>query len=114
MAILIFKLRYVPDDEAQDVRELLGENDIDYYETSAGVLGISMPGLWIRNEEQAEKARQLIDAYQQQRQKKAREDFEANPKTIFDMFLDNPIRYLSFILAIVLVCFLMVFSFFKL
>ena len=71
MAVLIFKLRYVPDDEAQEVRDLLSENAIDFYETSAGVFGISMPGLWIKNKDQTEIARQLIDEYQQLRQNRA-------------------------------------------
>ena len=75
MAVLIFKLRYVPDDEAQEIRELLSENDIDFYETSPGILGFSMPGLWLKNEDQAAKARQLIEEYQQLRQKKAREEY---------------------------------------
>ena len=37
MAVLIFKLRYVPEDEAHEIRELLGDNNIDFYETTAGV-----------------------------------------------------------------------------
>ena len=31
MAVLIFKLRYVPDDEVQEINQLLIDNDIDYY-----------------------------------------------------------------------------------
>jgi hypothetical protein len=45
----------VPDDEAHEIRELLIDNDIDFYETSVGVFGISMPGLWLKNEEQLQK-----------------------------------------------------------
>jgi hypothetical protein len=114
MAVLIFKLRYVPDDEAHEVRELLCDNGIDFYETSAGVLGISMPGLWLNNEEQLAKARQLIDEYQQLRQERARQEYEqGNTRSFFDMFQEAPFRYTSFILVILLLCYLMVFTFFN-
>ena len=36
MAMLLFKLNNVPDDEAMDVRQLLDDNGIHYYETDAG------------------------------------------------------------------------------
>ena len=114
MAVLIFKLRYVPDDEAYEVRELLIENEIDFYETSAGVFGISMPGLWLKNEEQLQKARQLIDEYQQLRQDKARADYEqGTTRSFMDMFKESPVRYISFILVIFLLCYLMIFTFFN-
>jgi len=113
MAVLIFKLRYVPDDEVQEVRDLLSENAIDYYETSAGVLGISMPGLWIKNKDQTEKARQLIDEYQQCRQNTAREEYRLKQRTFMDLFKENPVRYLSIILVVSLIAYIMVFSFFK-
>ena len=111
MAVLIFKLRNVPDDEAQDVRELLSENNIDYYETSAGLLGFSMPGLWLKHGEQAEKARQLIDDYQQSRQHKAQEEYRLSQRTIIDMFREDPFRYISYILAILLIGYFMIFLF---
>ena len=112
MAVLIFKLRFVPEDEAHEIRVLLSNNNIDFYETSAGVFGVSMPGLWLKNEEQLQKARQLIDEYQQLRQKRAREDYEqGTAKTFMDMFKEAPVRYISFVLAIILVCYFMIFAF---
>ena len=114
MAVLIFKLRYVPDDESQDIRELLSENNIHFYETSAGILGFSMPGLWLKNEDQAAKARQLIEEYQQLRQKKALEEYRLRPRTFMDMFKEAPVRYISIILAIILICYFMIFLFFNL
>jgi hypothetical protein len=114
MAVLIFKLRYVPEDEAQDVRDLLNENDIDYYETSAGILGFSMPGLWLRNDDQREKARQLIDEYQQQRQTRVREEYQSSKRTFMHMFREDPYRYTGYILIILLICYFMVFLFIRL
>jgi len=114
MAVLIFKLRHVPDDEARDIRELLLDNNIEYHETSAGLLGISMPGLWVINEEQVDKARELIDEYQQLRQKRVQEEYRLNNRTSSDMFKENPVRYLASILAIILICYFMVYLFIKL
>lgn len=67
MGILFFSLRGVPDDEAEEVRDLLSDHDIAYYETSAGSWGISMPAIWLYNLDDVEKARPLFDAYQEQR-----------------------------------------------
>lgn len=113
MAVLIFKLRYVPDDEAQEVRDLLSDNAIDFFETSAGVFGISMPGLWLKNNDQTEKASQLIDEYQQCRQIKAQEEYRLRQRTFMDMFKENPVRYIIIILAIILLAYIMIFSFIK-
>ena len=60
MATLVFRLKYVPDEEADDIRQLLADNDIDFYETSAGRWQISMAGLWVKDKDQAIKARELI------------------------------------------------------
>lgn len=60
MAILVFRLKYVPDDEADEIRQLLTEHQIEFYETSAGRWQISMAGIWVKDKEQASRARQLI------------------------------------------------------
>lgn len=67
MAILFFRLRGVPSDEADDVRELLAANDIDFYETFAGNWGVSMPAIWLHNPEDLEKIQPLFDEYQRLR-----------------------------------------------
>ena len=72
MAILLFSLRGVPEDEVDEVRELLTEQNIDFYETSAGNWGMSMPALWLRDDA-SEKARYALNAYQQQRFLSSRE-----------------------------------------
>ena len=113
MAVLIFNLRHVPDDEAQDVRELLLDNNIGFYETSAGILSMSVPGLWVVNEEQVEEARHLIDEYQQSRQDRVRKDYElrkrqGSARTFMDMFKEAPVSYISYILAIILICYFMI------
>ena len=42
MSKLLFRLRNVPDDEAEEVRQLLEEHGIETYETDAGNWGISL------------------------------------------------------------------------
>lgn len=67
MSVLFFRLNGVPTDEADDVRELLATNDIDYYETSAGNWGISLPAIWLHRQDDLARAQSLLDSYQQQR-----------------------------------------------
>lgn len=67
MSVLIFKLNDVSDEEADDVRDLLEENSIDFYETSAGRWGVSVAGIWVKDKEKFVVARKLIDEYQLQR-----------------------------------------------
>ncbi|MCW4628835.1 MULTISPECIES: DUF6164 family protein [Marinomonas] len=60
MATLVFRLKYVPDEEANDIRQLLTDHEIAFYETSAGRWQVSMAGLWVKDKEQAAKALALI------------------------------------------------------
>jgi hypothetical protein len=72
---LLFRLRNVPDDEAQEVRELLDENGVEFYETSAGNWGISLPGIWLADESDYHQARALLDSYQDQRAAQQRANY---------------------------------------
>ena len=64
MAKLIFKLKSVSYDEADDIKNLLTENKIEFYESPAGNWEISMHALWLSDEGQYTQAKQLIDEYQ--------------------------------------------------
>lgn len=72
MSALLFKLRNVPDDEANDIRELMKTHNIEIYETSAGNWGISMPAIWVQNDDSLAKAKTLLAEYQQMRATNAR------------------------------------------
>ena len=67
MTTLVFRLRDVTDEEATEVRALLDESRVAWYETTAGNWGIAMPGLWVDDAEEARRARALIDDYQRAR-----------------------------------------------
>ena len=72
MAKLIFKLKSVSYDEADDIKNLLTENKIDFYESPAGNWEISMHALWLNDETQYTQAKQLIDEYQVKRSQRIR------------------------------------------
>jgi len=103
MSALIFRLRHVPYEEAEAIRQLLSEHNIDWYETSAGNWGIAMPGLWVANDAQIEQARQLIDTYQQNHSATQRELHERQRQlgqstTLIQRLIDYPFRSLGIIL----------------
>jgi hypothetical protein len=68
MAELLINLRNAPADEIDELIELLDSHQIDYYQTSGGSFGLSLPGLWVTKQEEYHRARPLIDQYQQERQ----------------------------------------------
>ena len=100
MSKLLFRLRHVPEDEASEVRDLLESHEIEYFETSAGLFGISFPAIWVRQDRQFETARRLIDEYQAQRRERIRSQYrqaqeQGNARTTFDFFRENPARFLG-------------------
>lgn len=111
MAVALFRLRGVPDDEAEEIRALLSEHDIDFYETPAGNWGISMPAIWLNDDSQLESAKGLIEAYQQERAATARQEYQALKREgqaprLLDALRDRPVRfvvYLAFILFLIVV-----------
>ena len=110
MAVLIFKLRNVPDDEADDIRALLEQHQLDYYETSAGNWGISSPGIWLKHDSDREQAQQLIDEYQQQRGIAQREAYQqlksaGQQKTLWQGFRDAPLRFVIYLILAALVAY---------
>ena len=76
MTHLLLNLRHVPDDEAQDIRDLLDGASIEYFETAPNRWGISAGAIWISDDRQALKARELMAGYQTERRVRARADLE--------------------------------------
>ncbi len=105
MPALVFKLNQVPQDEADDVRQLLADNQIVYYETSQGNWGFSLGGLWLADDQldQLPRAEQLIGEYQAQRQAQAREGYQ--PRSIFAAILEKPLRLLFIVVALIILYF---------
>lgn len=105
MSRLLFNLRQVPDDEADEVRALLNERAIAFYETHAGRWNMSVPGLWVDDADYSA-ARGHLDAYQQERLVRVRaEHAEARMNGEAASFIDNvrrnPIRVVLALAVIV-------------
>lgn len=105
MSILLFRLRNVPEDEAEDVRKILNDNNLEFYETSAGNWGISTAAIWLKNKDQHESAKKLIEQYQTQRGISQRNNYEelkqsGDHKTLLDTFKENPLRFIAYLIFI--------------
>jgi hypothetical protein len=103
----LINLRYVPEDERKEICELLASNGIEFYETSAGNWGISLPAIWLVDEQEYQRARELLDIYSEERYRRARVQYEAlkragKSRTFLDIASENPLRFLLYI-AIVIV-----------
>ena len=111
MAIILFRLRNVPEDEANDVRQLLDQHAIDWYETSAGKFQISFPAIWISDNADEPRARQLIDTYQQKRKQEIRaeqaaRDAAGESDTFLTRAIANPLPVLGTLLFVALILYL--------
>lgn len=101
----------VPDDEAFEIRELLEEHGIEYYEVPAGFLGISPASLWLRNAGEFQRARALIDSYQVARAVRARSEYaqlksEGRNTTVLGAVRAHPLRFLVYFAAAAVVLYL--------
>ena len=119
MSALLFKLRNVPDDEAEDIRKLMQEHDIDIYETSAGNWGISMPAIWVQNDDSLPKAKQLLAQYQQARASSARQTYEEDQRMgrtpgFIQRLTERPFAIVGTILFCLFVVYVMISPFIKL
>lgn len=119
MAKLIFKLRDVPVDEAQDIRELLEENDIAFYETNAGNWGIGMAGIWINDDMLYEKSNELIDTYQHLRTQRFQNEYaelehSGHAPTLLSNLRDSPLRFVVYLFSIAVILYISVMPFINL
>jgi len=117
MTSLLFKLTNVPDDEAEDVRILLSENEIHFYETHAGFFRMGLDAIWLHDARQLENAKQLLQDYQQKRYQSQRELFNQSEEkgeveTLWQRILNQPVRFLAMVIAVVFVLMLTLVPFF--
>ncbi|WP_019529082.1 DUF6164 family protein [Dasania marina] len=106
MSVLIFKLNGVSDEEADAVRQLLDDNALDFYESSAGRWGVSIAGLWLKDNSQKAEARALIEAYQIERVASLRDEPGQQPlATLQDRFKAAPVQISAMTLLLLMVLF---------
>ena len=106
MAKLLLNLRNVPDDEADDVRALLDDHDIEHYDTPTGFWNISLGGIWVRDDAAFAEAKRLMAEYQAQRGARVRAENEAARRdgtagTFMTVLRNEPMRVLSAVLGII-------------
>jgi hypothetical protein len=111
MSTLLFSLRGVPDDESHEIKEILDVNNVDYYETSAGNWGVSMPALWVNNDEDLAKAQILLNEFHQTRATEQKRIYaqlkeEGKNKQVLSVLTEKPIRFLIYIGAILFILYL--------
>ncbi len=107
MAKLLLNLRNVPDDEADDVRALLDEHGIAYYETSAGTWSLSLAGIWVREDAAFPEAKRLMGEYHAQRAARVRAEREAalrdgTAATFGSVLREQPLRVVLAVIGILL------------
>ena len=108
MAAKLFKLRSVPDDEAEDIRQLLLQHEMAFYETKAGGWGISVPAIWLHDQAQLESAKALIADYQMQRVERARADYQNQKEqgqqpTVAGNIKRKPAQFVLLVLALLFI-----------
>lgn len=105
---MLIRIDGAPEDEILEMRKLLMDNAIDFYETDGGRWGTSVSGIWLRDDSQLETARTLIDNYQEERSERVRAEYalqeaSGTAETMWSRLLHHPVRmlvYLTIILAI--------------
>ncbi len=108
MPKLLLNLRNVPDDEAEEVSALMAEQEIECYQTPPGPFGITNGGIWLRQPDDYERARRLLDRYQAERARRAREDHEQARRegrvdTLWSLIRRNPIKTAVHLAAIIFI-----------
>lgn len=101
MAKLLFKLKDVFDDEAADVRALLSDHHIDFYESPGGNWGISIHALWLNDESQYDTARALIDQYQAERSQRIQAEYQqrvanGETETLLQRIRHRPLQFIIY------------------
>jgi hypothetical protein len=118
MPVLLFKLNGVPEDEADDIRVLLRQNHIDFYETSAGNWQISLAAIWLNDSDRFDQARKLIEEYQIERTEKAQQLYKQSAGAGINLSFParvrrEPLRHLLYLVVILVVIYFSTIPFFN-
>lgn len=116
MTDLIFNLNGVPEDEAQDIRELLSSNAIAFYETTAGKWGTATAAIWLKDDRQHDLARELIAQYQRERVLRVRAEYAALREAgkapgLLTKFRKTPLQLIFYLAVMAVIIYLSIFPF---
>jgi len=118
MPHLIFKLNGVPEEEANEVRQMLDESEIPFYETDTGRWGLGYAAIWTQDKEIIDRAKNLVQEYQRSRFQRITEEHQKIEQmgekiSRLEFFLTSPIRFTLLIIFAVLLAYFTVAPFFK-
>jgi hypothetical protein len=119
MAKILLRLRMAPDDEVQEVKDLLDEHRIPWFETSAGRFGASFPAIWLRDDDDWARARALLNDYQSERQRRIQSDFQNQleqglAETFLSRLLSHPLQIMFILVVIAVIGYFSIMPFFSL
>ncbi len=119
MAKRLLNLRNVPADELEDVSALLERQDIAFYVIEPSLWGFSGGGVWIEDDAQIDRAKQVMGEYQSQRQSRARAEHAAEKEagtaeTFQSQWRERPLQVIGAVLGILIALALMALPYFLL
>lgn len=76
MAKRIFSYPWTAEEEAQGIRTLLQSHQIDFFETPASRWGFSHAAIWLKNDNDLEKTRVLLQQHHHQYAEQARRQYQ--------------------------------------
>lgn len=97
MAKRLLSLRGVTQEEAEGLRESLEAAGVDFYEIPPTAFGISAGSIWIRHEEEFERAKKVFDAFQDMLVVSARENYA--PESLLSHVRRHPRRVAGYTAA---------------
>lgn len=105
MSALLLKLKHVPEDEHEEICELLESHDIAYYETHKGFWGVGLEAIWLHDAQALAKAHDILNDYMSARQKKVRDEIEVAKqagqfRTLLSTFLQQPVTFVLYVLGV--------------
>lgn len=95
MAVLLYNLRDVPDDELEAIRALLADAGVDFYETRPSLWGVSAGGLWLPDDRDLARAAALLEDFHAVRARAARENAELAPRPWWAPWRERPLQALA-------------------
>lgn len=98
------------DDEYTDIRELLDQNDIQYYVTPPGNWGLSMEAIWLKNNSDIQISNKLVQEYYHEKniEYSAIRELENKNKNMLQKLISNP-NVVAFYIPTLIIILLMVF-----